>query len=630
MQSRRPQGKGLKTLPKGIRLKMCGFVAEIRFDEQTVSEESLRSRARLIHHRGPDDEGYYSCGWAGLGFKRLAILDLSDAGHQPMITPDGRYVIVFNGEVYNFKELRAELESIGTEFHSDTDTEVVLRCFEAWGRDALKRFVGMFAFVILDTQTQITFIARDHLGIKPLYIMRHDGGLHVASEVKAFQDIKSFALNEDVLYEQLSFGYVAGTQTLFEGVEKVAPGSILTIQKNGKCTTEQFYDVTLSLKDKTQHAKPAEIQDLLDESIKAHTISDVGYNIQLSGGVDSSYITAYLVSNESHTLDSYSVTIDGTLSEEKYQKEVVDAYPTNHHSYHYNSHDLADSYIKATWHMDAPNMHLASPFLMILCEESRKTSKVILTGEGADELFGGYARFNIPFAQRIGFKLYQMKIPEWLIPNLPKIRALKPYLREHPVHITQRLIRHDRLMNVVSSRLKQDISYRNQSMSGQSGLENMMFANHQKCYLLSLLERQDKVSMAASVEARVPFCSHPLFDKINPISAMDKLKDGTTKSIFKAIAQRFFSDDFVHRRKSGFTLPIDVWLRDEGGMGRFLENLTTAPFVDLPFFNHAYIQSMVKEHKDGTKNWHKELMILINFDIWYQLFIAQTLKSTSS
>ncbi len=609
---------------------MCGFVGEIRFDDIGVKEQDLRSRASIIHHRGPDDEGYYCCGWAGLGFKRLSILDLSSAGHQPMQTPDGRYVIVFNGEVYNYKELRKELEQSGVSFNSGTDTEVVLRAFERWGHEALPRFIGMFAFIILDIKEQKTYIARDHLGIKPLYMMRHEGALYVASEVKAFKDIKAFELNQDVLYEQLSFGYVAGTNTLFKGISKLDAGNMITLDRDGSVTTYQFYDVAQSLKEKPKQADNNHIQKLLDESIKAHTVSDVGYNIQLSGGVDSSYITAYLTSNEDHVLDSYSVTIDDTLSEEEYQKQVIEKYPTKHHSYSYNSKDLADNYIRATWHMDAPNMHLASPFLMMLCDESRKTSKVILTGEGADELFGGYSRFNIPMIQRISYWLYKLKLPASLIPNIPKIRAFKQYLRENPVYTTQRLIAHDRLMAFVSPLLKQDLTYRNQSISGQKSLANMIFAAHQKCYLQSILDRQDKISMAASVEARVPFCSPPLFDEINRISAKEKLDNSMPKAIFKKIAQRFFPSEFVYRRKSGFTLPVDEWLREEDGLGRFLNNLTSAPFSDLEFFDHAQIQAMIKEHKSGSQNRGKELISLINFDIWYQLFITRTMEYAPS
>jgi len=609
---------------------MCGFVGEIRFDDIEVKEQDLRSRAALIHHRGPDDEGYYCCGWAGLGFKRLSILDLSSAGHQPMKTPDGRYVIVFNGEVYNYKELREEIEQSGVSFNSSTDTEVILRAFERWGKDALPRFIGMFAFIILDLQEQKTYIARDHLGIKPLYMMRHEGALYVASEVKSFQDIKAFELNEDVLYEQLSFGYVAGENTLFKGVSKLDSGNMITLDSQGNVTNYQFYDVAQSLKEKPVSADNNYIQKLLDESIKAHTISDVGYNIQLSGGVDSSYITAYLSSIEDRKLDSYSVTIDDTLSEEEYQNQVIESYPTKHHSYSYNSHDLADNYIRATWHMEAPNMHLASPFLMMLCDESVKTSKVILTGEGADELLGGYSRFNIPMIQRISYWLYKLKVPASLIPNIPKIRAFKQYLRENPVYTTQRLIGHEKLMRLISPKLKQDLTYRDQNMSGQKSLENMIFASHQKCYLQSILDRQDKISMAASVEARVPFCSPPLFDQINRISAKDKLENGVTKAVFKKIAQRFFPSEFVYRRKSGFTLPIDEWLREEDGLGRFLDGLSSQPFTDLTYFNHKQIQIMIKEHKQGVKNWYKELIVLVNFNIWYQIFITRTIEYAPS
>lgn len=605
---------------------MCGFVGEIRFDEQGVDLDALKNRAEIIHHRGPDGSGLFDCDWAGLAFKRLSILDLSQAGHQPMKTPDGRYVIVFNGEIYNFKELREELEKEGVVFASHADTEVVLHGFARQGISILKRFIGMFAFIILDLQEQKAHIARDQLGIKPLYLMAHENALHVASEIKAFRPLKPFILNEAVLYEQLSFGYVAGRQTLFKGIEKLEPGSVLTLEKNGQRSVTFFYDVADSLKAKKSDVNYNEMRALIEQSIQRHTLSDVGYNLQLSGGVDSSYIVATLVGKEQKKIRTYSVTIDGTLSEESFQQEVVRSYPTDHHSYHYNGRDLADIYVNATWHMDAPNMHLASPFLMMLCHESAKTSKVILTGEGADELFGGYDRFKIGLLQRVGFALYRLKVPACIIPNVPKLRALKPYLQENPVYLRQRLISHEMTQDLLAAGMPKDLSDRDAYLAGYDTLEDQLIISHQKCYLQSILDRQDKISMAASVEARVPFCTPPLFDAINPLPYGEKLAGGVTKAILKKLAEKFFENAFIHRRKSGFTLPIDEWMQDEAGMGRYLRNLTCAPFTQLPYFNHKAIQSMLDDRKAGRKSWHKELMILINFDIWYQLFITETLK----
>jgi asparagine synthase (glutamine-hydrolysing) len=604
---------------------MCGFVAEIRFDDTGIDKKSLKARTQIINHRGPDDEGFYTDNWVGLGFKRLAIIDLSPAGHQPMSSQDKRFTIVFNGEIYNFKTLKAELESEGYRFKSSSDTEVVLRGFELWGVDVFAKLVGMFAIVITDTENQKTYVARDHLGIKPLYRMDHDGGIHFASEIKAFEPLTAFTLNEAVLYEHFSFGYVAGRQTLFGGIERVEPGTYLEITPNGDVQEHVFYDVTDGLKRRQSSiADLPAIETLLNDSIEGHTISDVGFNLQLSGGLDSSYIAAHLVSRDNQDLHSYSVSIEGPWDEREYQDFVTEKYPTEHHRFSYTGDDLVGSYIKATWHMDMPNVHLASPFLMMLCDESRKTSKVILTGEGADELFGGYSRFQISGLQRLGYWLHGV-IPPWMIPNVPKLRALKPYLKENPVHGLQRVISKNALEPVLAIP-ETPFQYRDAAMAGVHGFENKMFASHQKCYLQSLLERQDKVSMAASVEARVPFCTWPLFDHMNAIQPRKKLENNRPKALFKTIAKRFFPDSFIDRRKSGFTLPVDEWLRDADGMGNFLDTLRRAPFTDLEYFNHDAIHTMIDQHISGDRNWHKELMVLINFDIWYQLFISKTLK----
>ncbi|WP_417835839.1 asparagine synthase (glutamine-hydrolyzing) [Thalassospira tepidiphila] len=607
---------------------MCGFVAEIRLDNTPVDRKTIEQQAELINHRGPDDKGIFIDDWCALVFRRLAIIDISPMGRQPMRSTCERYVMVFNGEIYNFETVRDELIDCGFTFRSSSDSEVFLNSFIHWGKHSFSKIRGMFSFVIVDLQLKNVYFGRDHIGIKPLYRLNTKNGIHLASEIKAYLPLEDLQLNEAVIEEQLSFGYVAGRNTLFSNVQRIEPGILYTYHANDKSVSEfQFYDILNGLNSKSSVQSDEAIRRLIDDSIREHTISDDGYNIQLSGGVDSSYITAMLSQDREEHQRCYSANFEGPLSEKNWQNLVVEKYSAELHSFTWTGEDLSDFYVNACWHLDMPNVHLASPFLLELCKESAKTSKVILTGEGADELFAGYSRFKTGILSMVAHKLRRWHVSGKWLPNLPKIRALKLALDEDPVNTCQRVISKENVNNILArQKTSHNFEYRAKSSGNYKSLATSMIANHQKCYLQSLLERQDKVSMAASVEARVPFCTPQLFDAINPIPTPKKLHRRTPKAILKRIALRYFDSSFLNRKKSGFTIPIDEWLRDPDGMGRFIKNLQQPPFNKLDLFNHAFIEKMIQEHLNNTNNWHKELISLINFDIWYRLFISRCLK----
>lgn len=602
---------------------MCGIVAYLSFlENDTQKEVMLRKMAEDIHHRGPDDEGFYINDWIGLGFKRLSILDLSLNGHQPMQDNTGNYIITMNGEIYNYKELRLELVSKGYHFKSQTDTEVVLKGYMEWDTNVFSKLQGMFAIVLYDKNKNETIVARDQLGIKPIYYHINENFALFGSEIKSFRHKIKFNVNDEKLYEQFIYGYVSGEPTIFKDVYRVLPGTYKVFNKHGLIKERTYYDIKERIYTNNYKTySDDEIEEILKKSILQHTISDVGYNIQLSGGVDSSYITAVLANDHKQKLHTYSIALSGFEKDEsEYQRFVSNKFNTTHHEFDVSASDLYSNYEKATWHHDIPMVHPASVFLMLLCEKSREHSKVILTGEGADELFGGYSRYN--FDKRYEFYSKMAGYPDLVkyIPSISKLKGLKKYLLNREFGIDESVYfsieRKTELIKVP----ERNLDYRKSVASNFPLLFHKMIASDQTSYLNWLFERQDKMSMAMSVESRVPFSNHKLFDILNSIEPTKKIKPHP-KSILKRIAGEYFNNDFLYRRKNGFILPYDKWMREEKGLKPWFDLLTDQTFKNRGYYHTKSVSKMVDEHLNQKGNHSKYLLSLINYEIWHRKFI---------
>lgn len=602
---------------------MCGIVCCLSIGRGNNPTGSLlKKMAQDIHHRGPDDEGYYINDWVGLGFKRLSILDISSKGHQPMTDEEENYVITMNGEIYNFKSIRDELSAKGFKFRSKTDTEVVLKGYITYGTEVFEKLQGMFAILIYDKKKNEIIVARDQLGIKPLYYHINNRFVLFCSEIKSFRHKLDFQVNTSKLYEQFVYGYVSGESTIFKDICRVRPGTYQVFNSDGWVRTVEYYSVTKKILTRNYiNYTDYEIEKKLKESIFSHTVSDVGYNIQLSGGVDSSYITAVLANDYNQDLNTYSITLSRyEMDECVFQKKVSEKFKTKHYSIDGNANDLLSNYEKATWHHDIPIVHPASVFLMLLCQQSREHSKVILTGEGADELFGGYSRYQI----NRKYALFHMlaKYPKIVkaFPNFSKLIGLKEFLKNNEFGIDEAVYFSIEKEISLFENIEKDITYRKGVTYEFSSLIHKMMASDQTSYLNWLLERQDKMSMAMSVESRVPFCNHLLFNMINMVTPVSKIKP-QPKQILKRIAGEYFDEPFLNRRKNGFILPYDKWLREENGLKSWLDLLTDSTFKNRGYYNVKKVDKMISELLYKGTNHSKYLLNIISFEIWHRLFI---------
>ena len=615
---------------------MCGFVAAFSFNGSSIDHEKVIEMANVISHRGPDDQGVYKAEWFSLVFNRLSIIDTSMSGHQPMVISDSltgnEFVCIFNGEIYNFENLRSILQKHGYKFSTDSDTEVLINSYLMWGEKCVEKFNGMFSFIIVNLTNSFVFAARDHLGIKPLYYAEIDGTLFFVSEIKSLLLVNDLSLNKNKILEQIAYRYIPGEETIFNEVKRLMPGSYVKFKQDGELIHHIYYDVTKSIDSIHNHKidsnfKYPKIENILNQSIIEHTRSDVGYNVQLSGGVDSSYIASILKENNLDNFKTYSVIIDGENSEVEYQNTVTNKYSLEHNAFTFTNKDLADSYIKATWHFDFPIIHTACPFLMLLSSQSSKSSKVVLTGEGADELFLGYARHTNPsFRQIIAIYLNRiLKKRRYLFNRLNHYKIFKKIISYDPGMNTQNGPSLEAALSVLINPI-QDFAYRKSISRNHHTYLSKILAADQTSYLQGLLERQDKMSMAFSVESRVPFANPTLFEYMNKVSTQSKLYKGIQKYILKKITSKYYGHPFSFRKKNGFKLPLGEWLKDEEGMGRYIFFLSDETFKKRGIYNSDAVKKLIDAHMSGEEDNYKILYSLINFEIWHRLFIDKTLS----
>ena len=616
---------------------MCGFVGYVNATEnETENNKIIKAMADRIVHRGPDQDDYYVDGDVSLGFRRLSIIDL-DGGSQPILNEDGTKVLLFNGEIYNFQPLREALLAAGHVFKTKTDSEVLLHGYEEWGKALLPKLRGMFAFVIWDKTEKKLFGARDIFGIKPFFYYLKGDKFLFGSEIKAFLANPLFEkeFNEARLPEYLCFEYLPNNETLFKNVYKVTPGTSFTWQ-NGKLETETYYTPEFNIDNETSmEAFEDEIDKTFKASVKAHRISDVEVGCFLSGGVDSSFV----VHEVKKTNDVKTFTVG--YAEEKYSElSAAEAFAKTENVRNYQKKITAEEFFNIVptvqYYMDEPLPNPSAISLYFLTRLASEQVKVVLSGEGADELFGGYHYYREP----LDFASYQ-KLPQGLRTLLSKCAEKLPpfhgkrFLTRGAYPIEERFIRNNYVFNhkELNSLLAKPTDIPNPAtftkpffdeVQNQDDITKMQYVDIRTWLVQDILVKADRMSMANSLELRVPFLDKEMLNVALRVPAKYRITDKTTKAVLRGAALKNLPPVTAEMRKTGFLTPLNDWLRRDE-----FYNMVKAEFESdtaKKFFQTDAILKLLNDHKEGTAHNMKKIWSIYCFLIWYKVYFIENGK----
>ena len=607
---------------------IAGFTGMLEARREIIS----RMMDRIVH-RGPDMSGDYLGDGITLGFRRLSIIDLSEAGRQPMTSEDGRYTVIFNGEIYNYREIKAQLAFRGHTFHSESDTEVLLHAYMEYGRGMLDHLRGMFSFAVWDDAEHSLFCARDYFGIKPFYYYpMPDGGLIFGSEIKSFLEHPDFdkRLNPRSLRPYLTFQYSSEDETFFEGVYKLPPAHWL-FWKDGKLETGRYWETDF-VPDRTKSLD--EWIELVDgavcESVSAHRIADVKVGAFLSGGVDSSYITAAMRPELTFSVGYEYEKFDETC----YARELSELLGIRNISRTLTAEECMDSLPTIQYHMDEPQSNPSSVPLYFLAQLAREHVTVVLSGEGSDEIFAGYDWYRdtpqmqkykrLPRGLRIAAAAAARHLPyfkghDFIIRSSGRPedyfigQAMVYSEREAPSYLAS-----DYRIGRTPREITADI-YKNVASADE--LTKKQYLDMKLWLPGDILLKADKMSMAHSLELRVPFLDRRVMELAERIPAGYRIKDGITKYVLRQAANRTIPDDWANRPKVGFPVPIRYWFRDERYY-KYARDYFTSPEARR-FFDSEALVRLLDEHKQGSANNGRKIWTALVFLIWYEQFFLR-------
>ena len=606
---------------------LCGFTGQI-----VDRDEVLKSMTDAIIHRGPDSAGYYCDDDISMGFRRLSIIDL-DYGSQPIFNEDKSLVLMFNGEIYNYKELREELIEKGHEFSTHTDSEVLVHGFEEWKEDLLSKLRGMFGFAIFNKNDKSLFLARDFFGIKPMHYAMCNGHFIYGSEIKSILNFKGFEkrFNRSMLDKYLSFQYAVPPETFFEDVYCLLPGHYL-YYKDGEIKITRYFearfnpDETLTLDEAVD-----EIEKAFEDSVNAHKISDVEVGCFLSSGVDSSYVSTYFADQK-----TFTVGFDFGLkyNEISWAKALSEKIGVDHHTKIISSEEFWDSIKTVQYHMDQP---LADPSCIALYFVSKIASehvKVVLSGEGADELFGGYTVYNEPHV----FKWYQRLIPDPVRKGLAKLVGAIPFHFKGQSFIIRGSCKAEEkfignafmFTEEDKKKLLKDTSIvtRPQDLcktfydrvKGYDQETKMQYLDINLWMVGDILLKADRMSMANSLELRVPFLDKEVFKVASKLPTKLRVNWKNTKYAMRMAAMRHLPEATAQKEKLGFPVPTRVWLRDEKYYNIVKEKFNSD--ISKSFFNVPMLEKLLDEHFVGKWDHSRKIWTIYIFLVWYDIYFA--------
>jgi asparagine synthase (glutamine-hydrolysing) len=635
---------------------ICGFNSD--------NKELIRKMASVIEHRGPDNFGFYLDKNVSLGHRRLSIIDLSEKGKQPIFNEDKSICVIYNGEIYNFNSIRDELEKRGHRFYSNTDTEVIVHAYEEYGENCISIFNGMFAFAIYDIDKKKLFIARDRLGIKPLYYYFKNGKFAFASEIKAILEDKEIKrkVNLDALNKFITLRYIPEGNTIFKNIHRLLAGHYITYDlcKNN-LKISKYWDISIddaNILHKPESFFAKRIRDLLADSVKKRLISDVPLGVYLSGGLDSSSVVAMMRHiNPSSTIKTFSVGFEHDIigNELKYAKLVSEYFNTDHKEFVIKA-DVIKLLPKIVWHLDEPMSDPATIPNYVLSENAKKYVTVILTGDGGDDIFAGYDQHKFPVV------INNMRH----VPSIIKKKAMPLILRMTPKVVLDRIYKYssatgekifERFSKFVScidankaksyleiisvfdedergKLFKKNIKTKikefclhdrinfNYFRKKQNFLNQLLYMEIKRYLPEDLLMKPDKMCMAYGIEARVPFLDHILVEFSFKIPPELKLKKLTAKYILKKSLSNMLPKEILQRKKQTFQLPIDQWI-EKDLKPTFKELLSKEDIEKQGYFNYRFIEKIFKNYKKSKLFYGRQLWSLLTFQLWYKIYIEE-------
>ncbi len=609
---------------------MCG-IAGFSGNIDGNKNEILKKMTDKIAHRGPDQEGFYINDDVALGFRRLSIIDLNN-GSQPMFNENKDIAIVFNGEIYNHLSLREELKNKGHIFANNSDTEVLVHGYEEYGVDLLYRLRGMFAFMIYDSKKKLMFGARDFFGIKPFYYAMPDDNLVFGSEIKSILEFPTVKkeVNEAALEQYLSFQYSVLEETFFKGIYRLPAGHYM-IYKDGKLDVTRYFDPLMEPQKENQVQLSdtiSDIEDLVHETVNTHMISDVEVGSLLSSGVDSSYVVSEFPGNKTFTVGFLDKS--SKYNEIRYAESLTEELHKENYSKNISSEEYFDVIPKVMYYMDEPLADPSCIALYFVDQLAASQLKVVLSGEGADEFFGGYNIYHEPISLR-GFKLVPKFIKKpmaALVKKMPNFKG-KNFIIRGSKSVEERFIGNANMFSVeerekiLNTKLthkapKDIVKDAYDRVKGLNDIAKMQYIDINFWLQGDILLKADKMSMAHSLESRVPFLDINVFDYTKKMPINYRCNKKATKYAFRVAAKRHLPDATANKKKLGFPVPIRVWLKEDKYFNKVKE-MFERDFVD-EFFDTTLIVNLLEDHRAGKADNSRKIWTIYVFLVWYDVY----------
>ncbi len=627
---------------------MCGIAGIVHADGQgQVPQHILKQMCDTIAHRGPDDEGFYTKGNVGLGMRRLSIIDLA-GGHQPISNEDGSAWIVFNGEIYNFQSLRAELQAKGHEFATNTDTEAIVHAYEEYGEDCVKKLNGMFAFAIWDKRRQKLFLARDRLGVKPLYYYADSSRFVFGSELKAVLECDEVPreLDYEALDTYLTFEYIPAPSSIFRDIKKLPPGHTLTLQ-NGRASVKKYWDIRFERAEGTEEELGEQLYELLKDSVRMRLIADVPLGAFLSGGIDSSTIVCMMSEIMDRPVKTFSIGFDDpSYNELGYARAVARHFGTDHYEEIIRP-NVVEMVENLVGYLDEPMADVSIFPTYLVSKLARGQVTVVLSGDGGDELFAGYDWYVADRMER-RYRMIPGVLRNHLIPAV--MRRVRPSSQKKGfVNKMKRFVegaaieprlQHFRWNTFLTQKTRSAIFSQDAkaAFNGHNAHDTFIgylekfeqadplwrsqFADIKTYMVDDILTKVDRMSMAVSLEARVPFLDYRVVEFAASVPSELKLNGSTTKYLLKKAMAKRLPQEVLTRGKEGFSIPIKNWLKDE--LRPMMDELLSPERVRREgLFNPAYVEKLKTQHVSGAANHSHQLWPLMVFQIWRDLYFRR-------